>query len=189
MWGKRNPDPRSNDGSSFMSIYEEFRNLLDREPYEQEIHAFLQEHPKVLHALVLCNQDIKLYSKPNIHKFELDFAISGFWGSTDRRDWTLVEIERTTHNIFTKNGDPTAALTHALRQIIDWRQWVEDNLSYARTIFPDITPIPSALIVIGRRATLSKDDKARLAVLMAGLFKISIRTYDHLLEICKNTYG
>lgn len=172
-----------------MGIYEEFRDLLDREPCEQEIHTFLEEHPRILHALIHCNEDIKLYSKPSIHKFVPDFAISGFWGSTDKRDWTLVEIERATHHLFTKNGDPSAALTHALRQIIDWRQWVEDNLSYARTIFPGITPIPSALIVIGRRATLSPDDKARLAVLMAGLFKISIRTYDHLLDICKKVYG
>lgn len=44
---------------------------------------------------------------------------------------TFVEIERPNCPLFTKSGDPAAALTHAIRQTQDWSMWVQANRDYA----------------------------------------------------------
>ena len=166
-----------------MSLVDRFKTLLDSEPLEEELQKFLTENPRILLAAVARNHDAELLVKPNIHRFELDFAVSENWASTGKRDWTLIELERSTHRLFTKAGDPTAAVTHAVRQTMDWREWIQENLSYARKILPEIAPVPSSLVIIGRRDTLQADDKTRLSVYMAGLYRVTIRTYDYLLDV------
>lgn len=68
-----------------------------------------------------------------------------------------------------KKGDPSAALTHAVRQIQDRRVWLAKNLSYARRksvrgglgLFGVRSRLP-AIILIGRRSDLKeRDDNLR----------------------------
>jgi hypothetical protein len=61
--------------------------------------------------------------------------------------------------MFNKSGDPSQFLWHAIRQIIDWRVWLEYNRDYtARTPtesglgLEDITPGIHGLIIIGGAA-------------------------------------
>lgn len=46
-------------------------------------------------------------------------------------EWQVVELENPHTTMFNKNGDPSKALTHAIRQITDWRSWLERNQNYA----------------------------------------------------------
>ena len=41
--------------------------------------------------------------------------------------WYAVELERPQAKVFNAKGDQSAALTHALRQIDDWRHWLSHN--------------------------------------------------------------
>ncbi len=167
-----------------MSLRNKLEKLLDSNPFEPELHEFIAAQPTILARCIGDPSDITVQSKINIHKYEMDFALRRFWASVKRYEWTLVEIERSSHKHFTAKGDPTAAVTHALRQVNDWRAWLEDNLAYARTILPDIEPAPGALIIIGRRATLNHGDQRRLGSLVAGHYRTRIHTYDTLLENC-----
>lgn len=45
--------------------------------------------------------------------------------------WQAVELEHPKDRMFTKAGNPTAKLTHAIRQIQDWRTWLQQNQNYA----------------------------------------------------------
>jgi hypothetical protein len=41
--------------------------------------------------------------------------------------WVAVELESPKAKMFTKAGNPTAQLTHAIKQIQDWRSWIGFN--------------------------------------------------------------
>lgn len=46
--------------------------------------------------------------------------------------WQGVELESVAGNLFKSKGEPTAALTHAIHQVIDWREWLKNNIKYAQ---------------------------------------------------------
>lgn len=53
-------------------------------------------------------------------EFVADYALEKVSGMID-----LVEIEASTHKLYTKKGDPSASLIHAEQQILDWLNWIE----------------------------------------------------------------
>jgi hypothetical protein len=74
-------------------------------------------------------------------------------------EWIAVELESPTAQMFTKNGDASARLNHAIRQISDCRARLQRNQDYAaraRQInglgLTDIDPRHHGLIVIGRES-------------------------------------
>jgi hypothetical protein len=96
-----------------------------------------------------------------------------------------VEIENPRHKLFNKNGDFSSAVNHALRQVEDWQEWIEDNLSVVQKKFPDISS-PLGFVVIGRSKNLSKAELRRLArrnINTRGRMKII--TYDELINIAR----
>lgn len=106
-------------------------------------------------------------------------------------DWVAVELESPLAPLFTKAGDPTATLNHAIRQITDWRAWLTNNLSYATRAEAEgglgldrIRPDVPGLILIGRRATLSDADNARRSQMSHDL-DIAIHTYDYIADVAR----
>jgi hypothetical protein len=103
-------------------------------------------------------------------------------------EWTLVELESPTARMFNAKGDPSATLQHALRQLTDWRVWLEVNQNYAARPRKDaglgLTNISSnaqGLVLIGR--TDNRDDgvvarRRRLAQDN----NIKLHTYDWLVR-------
>jgi hypothetical protein len=89
--------------------------------------------------------------------------------------------------MFTKAGDPSRYLWHAIRQIVDWRVWLEHNRDYAARDpsddglgLEDISPALPGLIVIGRR----QDLPARRRAFRRGLerrLNVQIHSFDWLL--------
>lgn len=108
--------------------------------------------------------------------YRMDFALVRPSGLAD-----LVEIEASTHQLFTKRGDPRAPLVHAEQQVLDWLDWLETYGQVARRDLPELQR-PVGYVVIGRDESLSDDDKRRLgrrnAVFSGAL---TIMTYDGLL--------
>ena len=65
--------------------------------------------------------------------------------------------------MFTGKGDPSAALTHALRQLSDWRTWLTFNRDYAARPraasglgLLGIEPELEGLVIMGRDADLNE---------------------------------
>jgi hypothetical protein len=98
-----------------------------------------------------------------------------------RRQYVLVEIEAPRHPILRASGERSARLSHALRQVEDWQQWLYENIAYARTD-PSLTGIddPEFLIVIGRQPDSEELDK-KVARINRNLHRIKIVSYDDLL--------
>jgi Domain of unknown function (DUF4263) len=102
--------------------------------------------------------------------------------------WYAVELERPQAKMFNKNGDPSAVLNHALRQISDWRDWLSQNRDYAAKPLGrsglgliDIDPELEGLIIIGRDAEVDQRATASRRRRLERVNRVRIETYDWLL--------
>lgn len=114
-------------------------------------------------------------------EYEMDYALERVSGLVD-----LVEIEASTHTLFTQAGNPKKKLVHAEQQVLDWLDWIERNNPYARDRLPGLVQ-PTGYVVIGRSDSLSAKDRERLRrrnIVFRGAFQIL--TYDDLLDSAKN---
>ena len=103
-------------------------------------------------------------------------------------EWQAVELENPNAPMFTKQGDPSKQLTHAIRQIQDWRVWLQRNQNYASRPkierglgLTDIVSTIPGLILIGRRKEIAPTTNERRRQ-MAHDLNINIHSYDFLLE-------
>ena len=116
-----------------MRVLEKFESLLQDETKlskEAVFQSFLQEHP-----LLLAHAHLGVVPKRQIgcgKEFEIDFVIR----SGD--EYTVVEIEKPSLKLFTQSGDFTKEFSHAERQVLDFLQWIDENLPTARTVMPGI---------------------------------------------------
>jgi hypothetical protein len=90
--------------------------------------------------------------------------------------------------MFNQAGDPSRYLWHAIRQIVDWRVWLEYNRDYAARDpsegglgLEDISSTVPGLIIIGRRHEMPADRQAFRRGLERQL-NISIHSYDWLVD-------
>jgi len=117
-----------------------------------------------------------------------------------------MEIERANSALYTRKGDPTAFLTHAIRQVQDWKRWVNANREYvvsavAQRLAADceagrLEPTMRAalrqaldygfvaryVVLAGRRAKLRIADRCHMSQLNDDTQNIWVMTYDTLLE-------
>jgi len=108
-------------------------------------------------------------------EFVMDYALEKVSGDVD-----LVEIEASSHRLFTNAGDPSKALIHAERQVSDWLTWIEEHHTYSREHLTNLWS-PIGLVIIGRDTT--DEDRVRIRQ-RNRLFKgnVQILTYDDLLR-------
>lgn len=138
----------------------EYKALLDARVSESRIHVFLSSHSYFFNGLLRLFGYSPLYSKIKLgHNFEVDFA--WFDTGSDGPEWCLAEIESPKRSMFTRAGDPSAWLTHAIQQVLDWHSWIHDNVAYARHLMPYIE-YPLGLVFIGRRHELTSSTRKKL---------------------------
>lgn len=130
-----------------------FVALLDSKEGEGKVHDFLASHSYFFNGILrLTTGYSRLYSKIRLGSdYEIDFV----WFDTGSLgpEWYLAEIEQPRFTIFNAREDPSAALTHGIRQIRDWQTWIDDNRTYANKLMPRIK-YPLGLLFIGRRKEL-----------------------------------
>lgn len=103
--------------------------------------------------------------------------------------WIAVELESPTSPLFNTKGDPSKELTHAIRQIMDDRNWIGKNIDYATRArkdfgleLTDINDKLPGLIIIGRRKSVNPGTNA-LRRQYSEQFGINIHTYDWLMDM------
>src|SRR5687767_13568986 len=100
---------------SIDSLQRKFLKLINRpDVSEEELHQFLVDFPVFVPALWPYENTI--FSKltlANQHTVDFAHARTNTPGAT----WHLIEIERPQDPLFTKAGNPTAKLSHAMRQL------------------------------------------------------------------------
>jgi hypothetical protein len=162
-----------------------FKKCLSTAKKEEELQSFLTLNP-VWFALQLGGGHGRwVIPKQRLGSEHVtDFMIAE--KSSIGFEWYAVELESPTAMMFTKAGNPTQALTHAIRQIQDWRSWLRLNQNYAARAkdkgglgLTDVSADLPGLVLIGRRDEVDESTNERRRQMINDL-RIDIHTYDWL---------
>jgi hypothetical protein len=172
------------------SEVEEYLDLLKHAKTERPIQAFFYLHRHFLIEHLRGGHGRWAISQQRLgSQYVTDFMIGA--SHSFGVDWVAVELESPRASLFTKAGNPTATLSHAIRQIADWRAWLTNNLSYAARPpaegglgLDKIRPDVEGMILIGRRARLSTSDNGLRSQLSHDL-NITIHTYDYIADVAR----
>lgn len=153
---------------------------------ELDVQRVLQQYPDLLVQDLLCGMGWVIPQKRLGSQFVTDFLVGE--DSSAGRFWKAIELESPRVPMFTKAGDPSRLLVHAIRQIQDWRAWLVSNQAYASRPrlehglgLVDISPQLPGRILIGRRH-LTNSGTSLLRRQMSADLRIEIRSYDSLLD-------
>jgi hypothetical protein len=163
------------------------RSVLNRASDERAVHTFLEKWPEYLIQHLGGGHRRWAISKQRLGaEYVPDFLIGESYSYGF--DWYAVELESPTASMFTKNGDVSRQLNHAIRQIQDWRGWLEANRDYASRSrkddglgLPQISARARGLILIGRRENVSLETNGLRRQLIHDL-RIDIHSYDFLVN-------
>lgn len=171
-------DPMASARNQYWELLQSFKDLLDSDPEREEIlQVFLNDHPELL---------VPTYSRV-FPKLRLGDHVTDFVFQKATGDYLLVEIERSTYQLFRNDGQQKAELTHAIDQLNDWKRYIEDNL---RTVeheldLEGISSNPEGIVVIGRSQALTSENKRKLTTMGNQNPKLKILTYDDVYENAK----
>lgn len=165
------------------------RKCVDIATREEDVQAFLQERPIPLVQHLGGGHGRYVMSKVRLGSQHIpDFILAE--RDSDGLTWHLVELESPHARMFTKAGDPSSVLTHAIRQINDWREWIGTNRDYASRPrsasglgLEEITTNAKGLILIGRRAD-NDDANIPLRRRLAHDNRIELHSFDYLIDKC-----
>lgn len=125
-------------------------------------------------------------SKPELgSEHQADFVLASDQMSAGI-NYRFIEIESPHTVAYTVSGNPSARLTHAIQQVMDWKRWIKSNRGQYKKLFPSnylgVQEFDnlSYCIYIGRR-----DQSPRLTALRNEYAKqvgIGIRSFDSLLD-------
>lgn len=171
-------DPRASARRAYVALLREFKALLDSNPErEQVLQTFLQKNP-----ILLCPAHVRMWPK-----LPLGIKVTDFVFRDATQEYILVEIERSNLQLFRRDEHPTAELTHALSQIVDWKRYLEDNLQTVQRELGlvGITANPQGLVVIGRSQSLTPTIGRKLQAMANQTPKLRIATYDDVYDNAK----
>lgn len=153
-------------------IVEVYSSIISDQHREEEYQRFLEKNPVFLDPLAS-----RLLPKHRLgDDFITDYILEKLTG-----DYVAVEIEKPSDPVFTQSDDFSHQFTHAFGQVIDFIEWVEDNVAYAQKKLQGISS-PSGLLVIGMRADMSDHQQKKLSRFNKNSSRIQVRTFDDLLH-------
>ena len=181
----RHPVSESTSLTSFLPLYEEsrldriisdFAALVDTDPVEEALQAFIEGTPIVWAFL----RPFRILHKPPIlTRFKADFGILSAEGVLH-----LVEIERAGTRLITKDGRIAASIQRGADQLRDWREVVDrDRTATLREMGLDPERVATVryLLIGGRTRGASAGNATKLR---RGAFGegVSFLSYDDLLS-------
>ncbi len=164
-----------------------FRQAIDQAQVEEDIQRFLTDHKQFLIQHLSGGHGRYVMPKPRLGIQAVPDYLLAELSSMGIR-WHGIELESPRVRSSRKDGQPTQELTHAIQQVTDWREWLTQNIDYARRPSSEgglslvgIDGNISATILIGRRQDFHPRFNAfrRQTVQERNL---SIRTYDWLID-------
>lgn len=174
-----NIDSRGETRKYYSCLLKEFEILL--KGLEEPLHQFLKLHPELL-----CPSHETCWSKVRFGQTISDFVFREVYN-----DYLLVEIEAPIRELFRRDGQQRQELTHAINQITDWVQFIQYNKKTVENELGlvGISTNPRVLVVIGRSASLTEDNRRKIETLQAQQNKLRIMTYDDVLLNAKESLG
>jgi len=167
-----------------------FAKRLENSRIERDMQGFLEREPMLLIQHLGGGHGRWVLPQKRLgDRYITDFVIGE--KSSVGFEWTVVELESPSARMFKRNGEPTAALQHALQQVRDWRSWLGKNQSYAAKPrleqglgLTNIRSDLAGLIIIGRRSQTDPRTNDRRQQLMSET-NCRIHSYDFLIEAAK----
>lgn len=167
---------------------DELTSIIRTATDERPIHDFLEKDPFFLTRVISPAHHAQIcIPKPNLGGILYpDFFIAGL--DSAGFSWFGVELENPGYSMFTKKSEETAALKHAIRQIEDWRSWLNDNIGYAQNTlgYMHIDADLPCFLFIGRRKNEVLDEETllrrRRAVKKRDKHGLFIHHYEWLLD-------
>ncbi len=169
-----------------LSITKQYQNILNNPSVsEEEVHQFIVEHPSLLPLDRPLEN--KVFSKLKLgNRFVVDFAFARM--NSPGITWYFIEIEKPQYSQFNASGDPSADLTHGLRQILDWQAWFAENRDYFIKNYPftkemlkfGVYDRPNYYLIIGRREKIIDKNRARYRQINS--YPVQVMSFDRLLE-------
>ncbi|MBB4952621.1 hypothetical protein H4S14_000663 [Agrobacterium vitis] len=181
-----------NDLNDFEALLKSGSHLKERE----QILPFFKKKPHLCAAIGYLNGNIDLPDRwANELQLFGDFACDAASGDSEANAYTLIEFEDANeHSIFSKLASGKTVkhwsprFEHGFSQMVDWawRLSTEGSGSSAfRRVFGDSDPVVHFILIIGRDADLTDDDKARLRWrannVSFGQYRMSCFTFDAVL--------
>ncbi len=137
---------------------------------EQAFQDFFIHHPQFLDPMTLT-----VWSQPNLHgAFKPDFLVRRADNS-----YVVVEIECPAKPVMTQAGQLSADATHAEKQSLEYRQFLNERIQEARQHFPNYGAA-ECLVVIGLETGLNEKQQAGLAAVNAARHGLRIVGFDWL---------
>jgi hypothetical protein len=152
----------------------QFRTLLSGGASEEDIQKFLKDNPFLLRPASEVIPKQKLGED-----FVTDFALLNILDQGPI--YTLVEIERASHRVLTKDKLLSEPVSRAIKQTRDWDVWLEQNKAYIQGKLHGFET-PQYLIVIGRSNDMDAEEKAYLRSYNREYKNTALLTYDDLLK-------
>ena len=154
-------------------IANEFEQLIEEGTKEEEVQKFLKEHSFILH------QSAERLSKQKLGEdFVTDFVLVAT--TTQGPTYILVELERSSHKILTKDQTLAYPVNKAIKQTREWDVWLEKNKAYIQNKLPGFET-PSYMVVIGRSKDFDDEQKAYMRSYNREWRNIELLTYDDIL--------
>jgi len=173
------PSPRKLVLSEYRSLLQRFDSLLSEVSKEEELQRFLKNNPLLLGPYTQVYSQFKLGDD-----LVADFVISH--QTTSGIEYRFVEIKPATHKLFTRLGDTTAKLNHAIRQTVDWETWISRYSAYLRDKLPGFNHATFE-IIIGRNTDINEGCAIRIKTMNNGWANRVVLTYDDLLDKARNS--
>ncbi len=162
-----------------MDMIKCFQRLIDEEQHEEKYQEYIKQNPVFIDPL---SSDVV-----DKHRFGSDLIVD-FVIETLRGEYILVEIEKPQDEIFTSSNDFTSKFSHAFGQVIDFINWVEENIAYAERKLPGISS-PKGLLIMGRSIGMSDIQVRKLRRFNRNSNSIIVLTYDDIITKAKSLYS
>lgn len=128
------PLPRPSEDAALKKLADtlsQFESLIELSDVHEkrDVHRFLEAND----FLLFPNPDAVMSEVPIGlgTEFRIDFVVQRPDGS-----YLLIELENPRAELFTKSGEFSAGVNHALRQVEDWQEWIEANLPTVERSYP-----------------------------------------------------
>ena len=166
---------------------EKLRKTVNLAKDEKDLQKFFEKYPIFLVQHLGSGHGRWCIPKKRLgSEFVPDFLIGE--RSSKGFEWHAVEIESPKVKLFNRKGDPSRYLNHSIRQIMDWRVWLKNNINYAQRSknnqglgLTDIDGDIKGFVLIGRHISLDEKNLNRRRQ-MCIEHNTEIHTYDWLVK-------
>ena len=169
-------------------------NLIFKDTAPEEVfHRVLEDNPILLDVYGMCqSKPVLKYPAGHTSIIGKEFLVPDFIVVYPDKSYKLVEIERPSKSMATKEGQPRAELTQAIFQIAEWKHFIKTHYDVIRDKYPGIQSKCRSMIIMSRSTQRAfgglRDQKAYAELLMEQYKVDEVLTYDDILERASFAY-